>query len=84
MTIHEKQEALFPECTLCDIVIALRASITGQADPWSREHIQATVDFLRERKSTWTPSEDPIDSLILSMVFWAIELGEKEIKTRGW
>lgn len=90
MNVHEWQAELFPpqsgrgwHPTLCDICLDLRASFSGQSDPWPVARLREVTAMLEERLLAWTPCRDTTDALVLAMVHEAIRSANLELVAIG-
>jgi hypothetical protein len=75
-----EQTRLFPDATLPDIALAVRAATNGSADPWEPENMREVVAMLRVRLETWDVSprtllEAKMDRAVREMVSSAIVMG---------
>lgn len=69
--------------TLPTICLDLRASLTGQSDPWSNKALGEVVDMLRGRVDEWDYSQaDEMDLAVLRMVSEAMWMGQNELMDR--
>lgn len=69
-------------CELQDICIALRASITGQSDPYDAEKLSDVINYLKGRLKYWYGAEDEMDLCVKKMCEIAIQMGESELSRR--
>lgn len=79
----DEQHRLFPGQTLPEIVLNLRASLSGSSDPIPAERVQDVVLMLRQRLAFWedtyqsnAPWERLIDDGVRKMVFGVCNLGD--------
>lgn len=68
--------------TIPEIVLCLRGSIRGDVDPIGTPKLIQIRDLLARRRREWEPSDDPLDSLMLSIVQLGKEMADKEIDKR--
>lgn len=72
------------EPNLCNLVLDLRSSINGSADPWDTAEVERVVALLKTKVADWDRTrEDAIDRAVLSMVHQGIFLGQAELAERG-
>ncbi len=87
----DKQLELFPNLrsptqpgdTLPEICLAVRASVSGAADPWPASALRETRAMLGAIVTTWeTGKDDAIDKQIRAMCFAAIDIINAELSDR--
>jgi len=64
------------------LVLGLRQSCNGAADPWDDEYLVAVVHYLDERVRLWQQPSDPIDVHVKGMCRQAVWIGRAELAAR--
>ena len=69
-------------CELPSLVLGLRMSCNGAANPWDDEFLAAVVHYLDERVRLWQESSDAIDNHVKGMCLQAVWIGRAELASR--
>jgi hypothetical protein len=88
MTIYERTAKILgvekgkETPTLPQLVLDVRMSVNGAADPWPSDALQSVQSLFKMRLEEWQQTRDTIDAAIWIMVAEALRLIETELAGR--